>query len=254
MDNILQISTTFTCQYYLNKKKIIIRSSSEHIKDFLSVIGAEYSKILDGYLLDTDKTFIDIIGMHSHVIKCIENLYSLYDSELKEESDKENIEKKKKKGEISVKKKVEMNADSSSFETTDDSNSVENMTTSGYILNISNDEWIIYFNNELLNSEIFSNIKIKYNKTFMGFSFKNENKYVGVLEKNGYIIVNGVFHTNEKSCHVHLSNHLKDDEKNKEISEIKKLSGRFNKKLNLFSVPIKFTDNLLELGYINVSN
>lgn len=247
MDSISQISTTFTCQYYLNKKKIIIRSSSEHIKDFLSVIGAEYSKILDGYLLDTDKTFIDIIGMHSHVVKCIENIYHIYDSELKEESDKVNTVEKKNKDKLII-------GETSSFETTDDSNSVENESVNGYILNICDDEWIIYFNNELLKSEIFSEIKIKYNKTYMGFSFKNENKYVGVLEKNGYIIVNGAFHTNEKSCLVYLSNHLKDDERKKEISEIKKLSGRFNKKLNIFSVPIKFTDNLLELGYINISS
>lgn len=273
MDNISQITTTFTCQYYLSKKKIIIRSSSEHINEFLSVIGAEYSKILDGYVLETDKTFIDIIGMHCHIIKCIENLYQQYSAEIEDAAVvQEGKNKDKATASCDSTLRVEKNKSidqcegnkdkSSSFETLEDSLSLENNTNTidninGYLLCINNLDWVLYFSedldeNAMLKSKLFRGSKIKYNKIFQGYTFENEKNMVKKLEKHGYFPVNGIFYSDEKNCYLYLSNHMDALVRKKEIEKIKKLSARFNKKSNLYVISIDNINSLFDLGYIHV--
>lgn len=281
MDNIIQITTTFTCQYYLSKKKIIIRSSSEHINDFLSLIGAEYSKILDGYVLDTDKTFIDIIGMHCHIIKCIENLYQQYSAENEDASSYAGVQEDKNMGKTTASgysalhkpgilradknnniDQCEGNKDkSSSFETLDDSLSLENNNTidniNGYLLCINNLDWVLYFSedldeNAMLKSKLFRGSKIKYSKIFQGYTLTNENNMVKKLEKHGYFPVNAIFYSDEKNCYLYLSNHMDALVRKKELEKIKKLSARFNKKSNLYVISIDKINSLFDLGYIHV--
>jgi hypothetical protein len=271
MENIGQITTTFTCQYYINKKRIIIRSTSEHINDFLAVIGGEYSKILDGYLLHTDKTFVDIIGMHNHVIKSIENLYQQYNKEhgsekvqlVKEQvcvananesaPGSVNVENaKKKQSNIGA-----SNSNSSSYETIEDSVSIDNTTINGYLISINNLDWVLYFSEDLdesamLKSKLFRGCKIKYSKIYQGYSFCNEKNFVEKLEKNGYFPVNGIFYSKDNSCFLFLSNHLDADARKLEIQKIKKLSGKYNKKTNIYVIPMKYSENLVSLGYIFV--
>lgn len=241
METIINIPTTFTCQYFQDKKTLIIRSTSKYIKEYLETIQVEYSNILDGYVIETSKTIIDIVGLHKFII---EKLHNNLEENLKEKED---------------------SASSSSYTTIE---TIEEENPEGYLVCIKNDyendiyEWVIYFDEDIdedkaLKKDIFKLKKkeIHYDEYYGGhlFKCKKNDKFVKNLEENNFIIVNGVFKKLDKKLCLYLSMHLTSEEREKEIEKIKRAKGKFNFVNNGFLFSLKKENELINLGYIFIS-
>jgi hypothetical protein len=249
MDNmintIINIPTTFTCQYFQDNKTLIIRSTSKYIKEYLETINVEYSNILDGYIIETSKTIIDLIGMHKFIN---EKLHKNLEETLKaKESEKEEEE----------------NNDSYSTVETLEEVSDE---PEGYIICIKNDsendiyQWVIYFDenvdeDKVLKKKLFASKKkdIYYDDYYGGhiFKCKKNDKFIKNLEENNYIKVNGIFKKiDKKKLCLYLSLHLSSEERDTEVEKIKKAKGKFNFVNNGFLFPLNKEQELINLGYI----
>lgn len=250
MNNLNQISTTFTCQYYIDKNKIIIRSSSSHLEDYLNVVGAKYSKLLDGYILNTDKTFIDIIGMHSHILKMINGLYDEYKSQEIENNEKNN------KNECENKKTL--NNNSLSEKTLDNHTSIK-----GYLLCLDkyDHKWIMKCKDDkenILNSELSKNFEINTEQKLGGYNLNNtHNMIVLTLNENnikilleyGFNKIIGIFYKREKNLHIFISDDLDENEKEIQKDNLMKVKAKYNLKYNKYTVDIYNLEYILNLGY-----
>lgn len=243
METIINIPTTFTCQYFQDKKTLIIRSTSKYIKEYLETIQVEYSNILDGYVIETSKTIIDIVGLHKFII---EKLNHNLEETLKEKED----------------------SNSSSYITVETIEEELTVEPEGYLVCIKNDhendlyEWVIYFDESVdeekaLKKQVFKLKKkeIRYDEYYGGhlFKCKKNDKFVKKLEENNFIKVNGVFKKLDKKLCLYLSMHLTSEERDKEIEKIKKAKGKFNFVNNGFLFSLKKENELIKLGYIFVS-
>lgn len=253
MDNIntiINIPTTFTCQYFQDKKTLIIRSTSKYIKEYLETINVEYSNILDGYIIvETSKTIIDLIGMHKFI------------------NDKlhKNLEEAIKEKDTAIEKEKHPHDDNDSYSTVETLEEVSD-EPEGYIICIKNDsendlyQWIIYFDEDVdeekvLKKKLFSSKKkeIYYDDYYGGhlFKCKKNDKFIKNLEENNYVKVNGIFKKiDKKKLCLYLSLHLSSDEREIEVEKIKKAKGKFNFVNNGFIFPLNKEQELISLGYI----
>lgn len=65
MNDIEQTCTILSCQFFINKEKVLIKTPSRCVDDYFSKVGGQYSLVLDGYVMDSKNCVVNIIDLHT---------------------------------------------------------------------------------------------------------------------------------------------------------------------------------------------
>lgn len=229
MNHIDQTSTFFSCQYFVDSKKILLKTPSRHVDDYFSVIGAEYSEILDGYIIDTDKVNVNIIELHQHIIESMRKKYETIKNE--------NYCGPKRQDTIMINKLSDSFSENCSHEMPNSeaikidrniSRSIQADEKKGCLVQVKGKKWVIYLYDDIEEQKIkdtkfICDKKVEFDTNYCGFMFQEDSKKATIekiicnLETDGFEKANGIFYYSQQCSDESFSTQDSDKQKTHKI-------------------------------------